>query len=719
MKGKNLLALIITIIIIATSVVVAFTGIGTDKYGSAQNIQLGLDLAGGVSITYTPTKEDPTPEEIQDTIYKLQLRLDEYGYTEGEVYLEGSDRINVDIPGVSDADKVLLEMGEPGQLAFVDEDGTTWLSGADVEDAQPSTTSNNGIKDYVVLLKFSDEGADKFYEATSANVGKRLYIYYNGEVILDPVVQQAIDGGNAEINHITDYDTATRLASNIRIGALPLELKELRSKVVGAKLGQDAIDTSVMAGFIGIMLIFLFMLIIYRIPGLTASLALAFYAGLTILGISLFGITLTLPGIAGIILSIGMAVDANVIIFSRIKEEIGNGKTLKSSVTSGFKKATSAILDGNATTLIAAVVLYFMGTGPIKGFAITLMLGIVISMFTALVITRTLLSNVVALGFKNKKLYGIDTGHKSLPVIEKKKLWFLISTVIIVIGIVMMPVHKLSNGSILNYDIEFVGGTATLVNLGDGNGYDSFEALSSDVKELVVEATGDATPQFQNVQDKDQFIIKTMSLSTEQRVTLQTALIDKYDISTDDIESESISATISSEMRRDAIIAVVVASLFILLYVTFRFHDGWFGLAAVIALVHDILVVLAVYSVGNVPVNNSFIAAMLTIVGYSINDTIVLFDRVRENMQLDRKYSYKELVNMSVSQTLSRSIYTSATTFIMVLVLYIIGVASIREFALPLMMGIISGTYSSIFIASPLWYVFRLRKDKKSGLRTN
>lgn len=713
MKGKHIIALIITVAVITVSIFAAAVGFGSDKVGSAAGIPLGLDLEGGVSITYTPNTEDPTDEEIADTIYKLQLRLDDYGYTEGEIYLEGNNRINVDIPGVQDAEQVLLEMGKPGQLAFVDEDGKTWLTGADVADAKPAEDTSGLVKDYIILLEFNDEGTEAFAQATRENIGRKIFIYYNDVMILDPIVQGEIPDGSARITSMGSFENASRLASNIRIGALPLELTELRSNVVGAKMGQDAIDTSLRAGLIGILIVFLFMTVYYRLPGFLSAVALAFYASLTIVALSVFGITLTLPGIAGIILSIGMAVDANVIIFSRIKEEIGTGKTLKASVKSGFKKATSAILDGNATTFIAALVLFFMGTGTIKGFAVTLMLGIVVSMFTALVITRVLLSNIVGIGIKNKKLYGIDKGHQPVKVVEKKKVWFGISVVIILIGIVMMPVHKMTGSDYLNYDIEFIGGTSTLVNLGEGNGFDSPEALQSSAKDLVVEATGDLTPQFQNVTGRDQFIIKTYDLTTDKRAALSSALVEEYSITTEDIESESISPTISEEMRRDAIIAVIVAAVCILIYVTFRFHDFWFGLAAVIALVHDILIVFAVYSIGSVPINNSFIAAMLTIVGYSINDTIVVFDRIRENMDLDRKYSYRELIDMSVSQTFSRSINTSLTTFIMVLVLYILGVASIREFALPLMVGILSGTYSSIFIASPLWFIFKQKQEAR------
>jgi SecD/SecF fusion protein len=713
MKGKYVAALIISLILIVGTAYVAMVGVGENKNGSAKEINLGLDLEGGVSITYAPNKEDPTSVEIQDTLYKLQLRLDEYGYTEGEVYLEGSSRINVDIPGVKNADEVLLEMGKPGKLAFIDGDEITWLTGADVKNAEPGTDTSGLTRDYVVHLEFTPDGVAKFAEATTKNVGKPLYIFYNDEPLLAPTVNEPILNGQAVINNMGSLETASQLAANIRIGALPLELVELRSNVVGAKMGQDAIQTSILAGLIGISLVFIFMIGFYRLPGFVASITLIFYASLMIVSLSLFNVTLTLPGIAGIILSIGMAVDANVIIFSRIKEEIGSGKTIKASVKSGFKKATSAIVDGNATTLIAAIVLYIMGTGTIKGFAITLMIGIAVSMFTSLVVTRLLLSSLVGLGLKDKKLYGVDLGHKSVQVIEKRKVFFAVSVVIILIGLVMMPVNQATRDSFLNFDIEFVGGTSTLVSLGSGQGYSTPEALQEAVKDLVIEATGQTTPQFQNVTDRDQFIIKTPSLSSEERLALSEALIEKYNITSDDIESESISATVSGEMRRDAIIAVLVASLCILIYVSFRFKDFWFGMAAVAALVHDIFIVFAVYAIGNIPINNSFIAAMLTIVGYSINDTIVVFDRIRENMSLERKFSYKDLINMSISQTMGRSINTSLTTFIMVGILYIVGVTSIREFALPLMIGILSGTYSSIFIASPLWYIFKINHDKK------
>ncbi len=715
MKKKHSIILAVIAVVIAFVAYVAVAGLGSGKWGSANKIKLGLDLEGGLSITYATVNEKPSEAELKDTEYKLRLRLDDYGYTEGDVYSEGNNRINVDIPGVENAEQVLIDMGKPGKLVFTDEAGKQIISGADIEDAQPGENSQSVTGGFLVKLTLNKEGTSKFAKGTEENLNKRIAIVYNDTVLIAPTVQAKITDGVAVITGLNSFEEANKLASNIRIGALPLELYELRSNVVGAKLGQKAIETSVKAGIIGIILVFLFMIIMYRLPGVVASLSLVFYAAITIIILSAFGVTLTLPGIAGIILSIGMAVDANVIIFSRIMEEIAMEKTLKASVKSGFTKATSAIVDGNATTLIAAIVLYFLGTGTIKGFAITLMLGIIVSMFTSLVLTRIVLNSVVALGMKDKKFYGVDRHKISIKVIDRKMVWFLVSGAIIVIGLIMMPINNSKHGSPLNYDIEFSGGTSTVVNLKEGEGFNGPDDLQAAVKQLVVDATGDATPQFQNVTGTDQFIVKTTSLSAEQRLALSKALVDKFGISTSDIESESISGTISGEMRRDAILAVILAALCILIYITFRFHDFWFGFAAVIALVHDILIVFAVYSIGNVPINNSFIAAMLTIVGYSINDTIVIFDRIRENMNMSKKYSNKELVDMSISQTLTRSINTSVTTIIMIVVLYILGVASIREFALPLMAGVLSGTYSSIFIASPLWFIIRTALDKKKA----
>jgi SecD/SecF fusion protein len=713
MKGKSVISLILLLIVITGSIFLAVVGVGTNKTGSLPSINLGLDLAGGVSITYTTSKENPEEQEIKDTIYKLQQRTTSLGYTEAEVYREGDARINVDIPNVADPNKVLAELGKPGDLKFLDETGAIVISGSDVKNATAGK-SPDGLG-YVVILDLNADGSKKFATGTTANVGKPIVIVYNGVQIMAPVVNEPILNGTATISGMSSIESADELASYIRIGALPLELKELRSNVVGAKMGQDAISSSLKAALIGILIIFAFMIIFYRIQGLAASIGLAVYSALMINFISILGFTLTLPGIAGIILSVGMAVDANVIIFARIKEEIAVGKTLQAAVRAGFKKAYSAIFDGNITTLIAAAVLYIMGTGTVRGFAQTLGLGILISMFTALIVTRGILTLFVTMGFKNKALYGASKEIKFFDYVSRRKIWFAISAGVIVIGLIFLPINLGVKETPLNYDIEFIGGTSTLVTT-DAIMYDSIDSLSADIKDLVVEATGDESPQMNLVKAVDgqgQFVIKTKNLTTETGVALRAALVEKYGISEANIESESISATIGEEMQRSSIIAVIVASIGILIYVTFRFHDYRFGVAAVIALIHDVIIVFTVYSVFFIPINSSFIAAMLTIVGYSINDTIIVFDRIRENQLVMRRGDFKGVINASIGQTLIRSFNTSITTFIMIFILNLLGVASIREFAFPLMIGVLSGTYSSIFIASPLWYIFKKKEEAK------
>ena len=380
------------------SLILSSTGIGEDM-----SIPLGLDLSGGVSITYQVMDENPSAEDMSDTIYKLQRRVESYS-TEASVYQVGDDRITVEIPGVTDATAILEELGNPGSLEFQLSDGTVFMTGDQVADAQAATTTDNyGNRQYIVQLTLTDEGAEIFGEVTAENVGGYLPIVYDGEVISYPQVQEAITGGTAQISGQSTFEEAETLATQIRIGSLSLELSELESSVVGAQLGSQAITSSLKAAAIGLVLVIIFMIIIYAIPGVAASIALLLYTSLVIATLYLFEITLTLPGIAGIILGIGMAVDANVIIFARIREEIASGKTVLTSMKIGFHKAMSAILDGNITTLLAAVVLMALGSGTVKGFAYTLMIGIILSMFTALVITRWILFALYGLGIKNEK----------------------------------------------------------------------------------------------------------------------------------------------------------------------------------------------------------------------------------------------------------------------------------------------------------------------------
>ena len=710
-KNTGILTLLLTALVTAGLIYGAAVGFGETQTGAAKNIKLGLDLAGGVSITYQTVIDNPTQEQMDDTVYKLQKRVEGYS-TEAVVYQEGGNRINIEIPGVSDANAILEELGRPGSLEFQDIRGNVLIEGTDIKSAEArGYTDNLGKNSYEVALTLTDEGAEKFAEATRENLGLQIPIVYDGEVISAPTVQAEITGGNPSITNMESFEAAERLASTIRIGSLQLELTELRSKVVGAQLGEEAISTSLKAGAVGFVLVLIFMVAVYLLPGLASGIALTIYVALMLVLLNAFELTLTLPGIAGIILSIGMAVDANVIIFARIREELATGKTVRSAMKIGFKKALSAIVDGNITTLIAAVVLGLRGSGSVKGFAQTLALGIVISMFTALVVTRLVLNALFALGLKSEKLYGVQKERKTVDFLGKKNLCFLVSAVLILGGAVVMGVQSGRGAGALNYSLEFQGGTSTTIPFAEAM---TIGEIDADVKPVVSEVIGSNEIQAQQVQGSNDVVIKTRVLDLETRQALNKALAEKFGVDETAITAENISSSISSEVRSDALVAVILASVLMLLYIWFRFKDLRFAASAVTALVHDVLVVLAFYAVARISVGNTFIACMLTIVGYSINATIVIFDRIRENLaSAGKKDELKEIVNRSITQTLTRSVYTSLTTFIMVAALFVMGVASIKEFALPLMVGIVCGAYSSVCITGALWFVLRTKVRRK------
>ena len=759
---------------------------------SLPEIKLGLDLDGGVSITYQAKVDNPTPEQMSDAVYKLQLKAQTYS-SEAEVYKEGNNKVNIDIPGVSDANAILEELGEPGTLYFVEgnliypeipstasnatpatnsniqsilgdnvnieganviqnPDGSITIggdasNGGTILQSGSATNSNvqydydappefgedqivvtgnditsarggmsqdsSGNTEYVVDLAFSEEGKQKFAEATARNVGNPIYIIYNGKVVSAPTVQSEITEGRAQINGMENLEAANILASTIRIGALPVELEEIRSNVVGAKLGEEAISTSLKAGLIGLFIICLFMIFVYRLPGFAAAIALVFYVALELFLIPSFEITLTLPGIAGIILSVGMAVDANVIIFTRIKEEIGLGKSVKGAVKEGFNRAMSAILDGNITTLIAALVLFFRGTGSVKGFASTLMLGIILSLFTALVITKFILGAFVNMGLDNKVLYGSKVDRAPISFVKFRRISYLISIATILIGLVTIGINA-SKGDAFEYGLDFKGGSSTNITF---NRELSKAGIDSMVVPIFEEILGSADIQQQKVEGTNEVIIKSRTLTLEEREKIYERLsADEseggFAVEESLITTENISGAVSTQMRMDATIAVIIATILMLIYIWIRFKDIRFASSAVLALLHDCIVTVGFYAIFRWTVDSQFIACMLTIVGYSINATIVIFDRIRENQGRLRGQTVEMIVNTSITQTFTRSINTSLTTLIMVVVLYILGVTSIKAFALPLIIGIISGCYSSIYITGPLWFDFKNKKVK-------
>ena len=749
-KSNAIITLLVFLAVLAGVTFIDVKGIDGNGKVAASDITLGLDLAGGVSITYEVVgDEEPSATDLADTKRKLEERV--YNYSnEAQVYLEGNDRINVEIPGVTDANAILEELGNPGTLYFlaqkgsdgnnnysqtivqdedgnaslayvlnrsIDEivaDGCVVLNGSDIKSAEavPYQDSQTGnTSSYCIDLLLNDEGRQKFADATTSAYqnGETIAIYYDGKVICAPTVNGALTDGRAQISGNYTYEDAEKLASLIRIGGLKLELNEIHSKVVGAQLGSDAIKTSLEAGAIGLVVIAVFMIGVYFLPGFVASLALLLYTALVVLLLNGFDITLTLPGIAGIILSIGMAVDANVIIFARIREELATGKTVKSSEKIGFDKALSAILDGNITTLIAALVLLIFGSGSIKGFAQTLILGIVLSMFTALFVTRWLLRAFYAIGFTGEKWYGVGKEHKALDFVGKRGVYFAISLVLIVGGFVMMGVNKAQTGNPLNLSLDFVGGTSMTVTF---NEQKSLSELETDVIPEMEKIAGSAV-QPQPVQNSTDVVFKTNALDVTRRDAIEEMLLDKYGVENEQIVMETIGGTISKETTVKTFASVCVAMVCMLIYIAIRFKNISFGAGGVLALLHDVLVVLAFYAAAKVSVGSTFIACMLTLVGYSINATIVVYDRIRENRsQMGSGADLKDVINRSITQTLSRSIFTSLTTFIMVAALYVLGVTAIREFALPLMVGIVCGTYSSVFLAGSMYYM--MQKNKKA-----
>ena len=750
-KSKAIIILLCALLVLLGVGYVDLNGVDAEGTASASDISLGLDLAGGVSITYQVVgDEEPDATDMADTIAKLQKRVENYS-KEAIVYQEGTDRINIEIPGVTDANKILEELGRPGSLYFIAEtdkdgnanysmqavtdaqgnvsyayalnktidelkaDGSIMLEGTDVKNATAGSIKDQtmGNSTYAVDLVMTEEGTKKFEEATrnAYEKGETLGIYYDGSFVSVPSVKGVFSDGNAQISPMSSYEEAESLASTIRIGGLKLELEELHSKVVGAQLGVEAISTSLKAAVIGFVVVAVFMIAVYFLPGFASVIALGIYVALVVLLLNGFDMTLTLSGIAGIILSIGMAVDANVIVFARIREELATGKTVKSSMQIGYDKALSAIIDGNVTTLIAAAVLWLLGPGTVKGFAQTLALGIVLSMFTALVVTKYIMKAFYALGLKDPKWYGVGKEHKTVNFLGKKGIFFGLSLAVILAGFITMGVYKMNTGDALNYSLEFKGGTATTVTFDKSY---TLEEINSEMVPLIESTTGSAV-QIQTVQGSNEVIFKTGSLDVDQRQALNQVFVDNFGVDETLITSETISSTISNEMKSDTILAVVVAIICMLIYIRFRFSDIRFGVSSIACLLHDVLVVITFYALARVSVSNTFIACLLTIVGYSINATIVIFDRVRENMAvMTKKDDLQDVVNHSITQTLSRSLFTSLTTLVMVGALYIFGVTSIRDFALPLMVGIICGAYSSVCIAGALWYVLRKKFAPKA-----
>jgi len=708
MKNRGILIFALICIVTIGLGVLSFMGIGHNQILGVGNINLGLDLRGGVTILYEADVANPSVEDMNSANTLLRRRLDARGYTEATIGREGARQIRVNIPGVEDPEQAVAEIGRTALLTFSDEEGNVLVEGRYVQRATTIIDQSPGGGGIIIQLDFDNEGARLFEQATRDNIGRAIVIAMDGEVISAPVVNSVIPDGSAVITGGVGGFTraeADYLANTINAGSLPFGLTVVSMNNVGAQLGADALESSVIAGLIGLVLMIIILIIIYKVSGLSAAIALVSYAVLMLLVISGLGITLTLPGMAGIILSIGMALDANVIIFERIREEITTGRTLRSALNAGFKRALPAVVDCNITTLIAAAALFWQGTGPIQGFAITLGLGILISMFSALIITRVLINALVSMGLRDPKWFGAPTLDESeekkpfkLTVIEWRQRYLLISGIVLALGLVSMFFNLSQGRGLFNLDVEFSGGTSFQVDIGQ-----PFE--NADITALVYSVTGQPSPHVTAILGEDQVMIRMHSIDSEIRGELMDAISERYGLTREAFTYSDVSPTVSADMQRAAVWAVLIACVLMLVYITFRFKDFRMGTSTVMVLLHDAFMTLAVFAILRIPLSYSFIAVLLTIMGYSINATIVIFDRLRENRGRMPRATNTELVNESTSQTLRRSVLTSATTLLMVISLYILGVASIRDFALPIIFGLIFGTYSSVFLSGSFWFM--------------
>jgi SecD/SecF fusion protein len=721
MKGnvmKKAIAIALVIIIVL-GWIFALTDTGPSL---KDKIKLGLDLKGGVYVVME-AQTDATGAELATLMEQTQViiedRVNQMGLSEPTVTIEGEKKIRVELPGAENADEAIKTIGKTAQLQFVLGDGTVVVDGSHVKDAGVGR-DEKGFN--AVDLEFDSEGAVAFEEATrralygeviNPETGQpdgAIYIVLDDKVISSPLVNSVISGGRAQITGQFSDDEVTELAMLIRGGALPVGLKEVQTSVVGPSLGIDSLNMSLIAGVIGVGLILIMMIIFYKIMGLIADIALLLYILLVFWILALFSAVLNLPGIAGLILSVGMAVDSNVIIFARIKEEyMVSEKSLRVSVDSGFNRALKTIIDSQFTTMLAGIILYQLGSGPVKGFALTLMIGIVISVLTAVIITQFLMRTLVeSKSLAKPKLFGLDKPRfqfkKEFSFIKRRRIFYLSAVILIVIGLGAGLVRG------FNWGIDFTGGTMMQFEM-------ERRVEVADVERVLDKHEVDGTIVHAGENNTQIIIRTTQSLENDERNALFEDMYDTFDIDEDNLLAvEQFSASVGDLIKKNAIKALLIATAGMLIYIIIRFE--WkFAVAAIVALAHDVLLMIAFYGLFRIPINSPFIAAILTIIGYSINDTIVIFDRIRENFKIMKKNKMEELIDKSINQTIVRSLMTSATTIVAIIPLLILGGETIREFLVPMMVGLVAGTISSIAISSPVYYeIYRIvNKPKYKG----
>jgi len=696
-----------------------------------KRINLGLDLQGGMhlllKVDTTHLKGEAKIDAADRAIEVIRNRIDQFGVREPSIQKQGEDEIVVQLPGVTDRERALELIGKTALLEFklVSNDQEKLKEALDgkvaegfelkysEDDREPLLLQQEAVltgdaltnaqvrfssgefNEPSVGLQFNAEGARKFAEITAANVGRRLAIVLDGKVQSAPRIREAIPSGEAVISGRFTIEQAQDLSIILRVGALPAPMYVEEERTIGPLLGQDSINSGVKASLIGCGLVFIAMIIYYLFAGFISVIALLLNA-LMILGFLgmlplLFpgvSATLTLPGIAGIVLSLGMAVDANVLINERIREEMAAGKTLRSAIANGYDKAFSAIFDSNLTTLIAAFLLFQFGTGPIRGFAVTLTIGLISSMFTAIVVTRTMFESFLNMGWLKSLPMMQLIKETKLDFIGKRRIFYAISLIMIGVGLFSF-FSKGKNA----YGIDFAGGQLQEYSFKSPVAVDKIRSVLKDMN------LADAT--IQQFRDKPNVIlIKTAQDKSKEMLEKFKAIFPDQDIQT--LRVERVGPIAGRHLKSKAVYALIWSLVGILIYVAFRFKHVNFAIAGVIALFHDVLVALGALAITGRQIDLLSVTAFLTIAGYSINDTIVIYDRVRENSKLLRKTNLMELINLSVNQTLGRTILTSGITLLTVISIFIYGGEVLSNFAFTLLVGFISGVYSTVYIASPL-----------------
>ncbi|ALC81825.1 MULTISPECIES: protein translocase subunit SecDF [Bacillus] len=732
MKKGRLLAFFLAVLVIGSCV-------GYFTKPASDNITLGLDLQGGFEVLYDvqPANEGSkiNHEALVSTVEALNRRANALGVSEPNIQIEGNNRIRVQLAGVDNQNRAREILSTQAQLSFRDTKNKSLLDGSDLVENGAKQTFQPNTNEPIVSIKLKD--ASKFAEVTK-NVldmkpNNQLVIwldYKEGDsfeeeakkaepkFISSPNVNQVLNTTDVTIEGNFTIQEAKDLANVLNAGALPVKLNEVYSTSVGAQFGEQALNETVFAGIVGIAAIFIFMLFYYRLPGIIAIITLITYIYITLQVFDWMNAVLTLPGIAALILGVGMAVDANIITYERIKEELKLGKSVRSAFRSGNRRSFATIFDANITTIIAGMVLFIFGTSSVKGFATMLILSILTSFITAVFLSRFLLSLLVEsrwldrkkgwFGVRKKDILDIrQTNEQTEPktpfekwdFISKRKWFFTLSVLLFAAGIVILSVFR------LNLGIDFSSGARIEVQgkqpLTVEQLEEDFTNVDMDPESIVL--SGDR---------KETGVARFVGVPDQQKIAeIKDYFSDKYGV---DPSISTVSPTVGNELARNALYAVGIAALGIILYVSFRFEYKM-GIATIVAMLHDVFIMIALFSFTRLEVDINFIAAILTVVGYSINDTIVTFDRIREHMRKRKPKTFDELayiVNLSIQQTFTRSINTVLTVIIVVIAMIIFGSASILNFSLALLIGLLTGVYSSLYIAAQLWLVWKGKELK-------